>query len=66
MYFMSNKEVEIDEQIIEYIELYPFGRETEQIIDEFEEDHEKEEIRDVLERLRTNERIMYINDKWRT
>lgn len=63
---MSNKEIEIDEQIIEYIELYPFGRETEQIIDEFEEDHEEEEIRDVLERLRTNERIMHINNKWRT
>jgi hypothetical protein len=63
---MSNEEIEIDEQIIEYIELYPFGREIEQIIDEFEEDHEEEEIRDVLERLRTNERIMHINNKWRT
>jgi hypothetical protein len=66
MYCMSNEEIEIDEQIIEYIELYPFGREIEQIIDEFEEDHEEEEIRDVLERLRTNERIMHINNKWRT
>lgn len=66
MYCMSNEEVKIDEKIIEYIELYPFGRETEQIIDEFEEDYEDKKIRDVLERLRTNERIMYINDKWRT